>query len=90
MLELIYLLSNRTFLASIMGKKKKVYNRIKAAIAEQGQTSLWLSKELGVSPVTVSKWCRNEMQPTMESLFNVANALRVDVRTLLVSNLKKE
>ena len=69
-----------------MTKQKKVFNRIKAAIAEQGQTSLWLSRELGVNPTTVSKWCRNEMQPTVESLFLIANALQVDVRTLLVSN----
>lgn len=73
-----------------MGKKKKVYNRIKAVIAEKGKTSLWLSNELGVSPVTVSRWCRNKMQPTIESLFNIANALNVDVRTLLVSNRKQE
>ena len=73
-----------------MTKKKKVYNRIKAAIAEQGKTSLWLSNALGVSPVTVSRWCRNEMQPTVESLFNIANALNLDVRTLLVSNKKNE
>lgn len=72
-----------------MGKKKQVFNRIKAAIAEQGQTSLWLSKELDVNVTTVSKWCRNEMQPTIASLFLIANALDVDVRSLLVSNKKK-
>lgn len=47
-------------------------------------------RKLGVSPVTVSKWCRNEMQPTVESSFNIANVLKVDVRSLLVTNLKKE
>lgn len=69
-----------------MGKKKRIFNRIKAVIAEQGLTSLWLSRELGVSPVTVSKWCRNEMQPTVANLFEIAKALDVDVRLLLVSN----
>lgn len=73
-----------------MGKKSKVYNRIKAAIAEQGRTSLWLAEQIGVSKTTVSKWCRNQMQPTVESLFQVAEALDVDVRTLLVSNKKAE
>ena len=69
-----------------MAKKKLIYNRIKAVIAETGRTSLWLSKELGVSPITVSKWCRNEMQPTVGNLFEIAKALDVDVRLLLVSN----
>lgn len=69
-----------------MGEKKRVFNRIKAVIAEQGRTSLWLSAELGVSPITVSKWCRNEMQPTVANLFEIAKALDVDVRLLLVSN----
>lgn len=69
-----------------MRKEKPVFNRIKAVIAEQRRTSLWLSREVGVSPITVSKWCRNEMQPTVGNLFEIAKALDVDVRLLLVSN----
>ena len=69
-----------------MGKRKKVFNRIKAVIAEQGKTSLWLSEQLDVHPTTVSKWCRNEMQPTVQSLFEIAKALNVDARSLLVSD----
>lgn len=69
-----------------MRNEKPVLNRIKAVIAEQRRTSLWLSRELGVSPITVSKWCRNEMQPTVGNLFEIAKALDVDVRLLLVSN----
>ncbi|WP_142687106.1 helix-turn-helix domain-containing protein [Chitinophaga polysaccharea] len=48
----------------------------------------WLVKELGVSITTVSKWCTNTMQPTVESLFNITAALDVDVRELLVSTKK--
>ncbi len=68
-----------------MVKKKPIFNRIKAVIAEQGKTNLWLAKKLGVHTSTVSKWCRNDMQPTVESLFLIADALRVDVRSLLVA-----
>nr|WP_262494930.1 helix-turn-helix transcriptional regulator [Aquimarina sediminis] len=35
---------------------------------------------------TISKWCRNEMQPRVETLFHIARVLDVDVRELLVSN----
>lgn len=67
---------------------KKVYNKIKAVLAEKKKTSIWLAEQLGVHKITVSKWCTNEGQPTMESLFKVAEALDVDVRDLLVSNKK--
>ncbi len=66
--------------------KKKVFNRIKAVIAEQGKTNLWVAGKLDVHASTVSKWCRNDMQPTVESLFALADILDVDVRILLVSN----
>lgn len=68
-----------------MAKEKRVYNRIKAVLAEKGKTNLWLAAELEVNRTTVSKWCTNEVQPTMESLFRIADALDIDVRQLLVS-----
>jgi putative transcriptional regulator len=66
--------------------KRIVFNRMKAVIAEQGKTNIWLAETIGVHPGTVSKWCRNEMQPTVETLFEVADALGVDVRSLLVAS----
>lgn len=72
-----------------MVKEKRIYNRIKAVLAEKGKTNLWLAAELEVNKTTVSKWCTNEVQPTMESLFKIAEALEVDVRELLVSSNKR-
>lgn len=72
-----------------MAKEKRVYNRIKAVLAEKGKTNLWLAAKLQVNRTTVSKWCTNEVQPTMESLFRIADALNADVRELLVSNKNK-
>ena len=66
--------------------KRKVCNRIKAVLAEKGITNIWLAEKLGMNRTTVSKWCTNEMQPTVDSLFKIAEALDVDVRKLLVSN----
>jgi putative transcriptional regulator len=68
-----------------MDKNKRIYNRIKAVLAEKGKTNLWLAEQLKKNKTTVSKWCTNEMQPTMESLFQIAEVLDVDVRELLVS-----
>lgn len=64
------------------------YNRIKAVLAEKGRTNTWLAEKLGRNVNTVSKWCTNKMQPTVESLFMIAKALNVDVRELLVSTGK--
>jgi DNA-binding XRE family transcriptional regulator len=68
-----------------MPKKKKASNRIKAVLAEQGKTNNWLAEELNKNRTTVSKWCTNQMHPTMETLFEIAEVLDVDVRELLVS-----
>ena len=70
-----------------MAKKaaeKKVFNRIKAVIAEKGRTNNWLAEQLEMNPNTISKWCTNQMQPTVETLFAIAKKLDVDVRELLV------
>ena len=67
--------------------EKEVYNRIKAVLAENGKTNNWLAEELGMNRTTISKWCRNDMQPRVESLFQIARALNVDVRTLLVNSI---
>lgn len=68
--------------------KKKASNRIKAVLAEQSKTNNWLAEELGKNRTTVSKWCTNQMQPTMETLFEIAAVLDVDVRELLVATKK--
>jgi len=66
--------------------QKKTFNRIKAVLADKGKTNVWLAEELGKSKTTVSKWCTNDVQPTMETLFAIADVLNVDVRDLLVSD----
>ena len=65
--------------------RKKASNRIKAVLAEKEKTNNWLALELSKNRTTVSKWCTNQMQPTMETLFEIAEVLDVDVRELLVS-----
>lgn len=61
-------------------------NRIKAVLAEQDKTSKWLAEQVGRSACTVSKWCGNSVQPDLKILNEIANALNVDVKDLLVSN----
>ena len=65
---------------------KKPINRIKVVLAEQDRTNKWLAERLDKNRTTVSRWCRNEMQPSLETLLEIAEALDVDVRDLLNSN----
>ncbi|MFB9075904.1 helix-turn-helix domain-containing protein [Flavobacterium procerum] len=37
---------------------------------------------------TVSRWCTNEVQPTVETLYEISKYLKVDIRELLISTGK--
>jgi len=61
-------------------------NRIKVVMAEKDKTGLWLSEQIGKSNTTVSKYLNQRVQPDLKTLNEIANALDVDVKDLLVSN----
>jgi len=65
--------------------KKGQYNRIKVVLAEKGVTNKELAEALGIAPQTVSRWCTNDMQPSIEKLYSIAKQLKVDIRDLLIS-----
>ncbi len=64
---------------------KKAINRLKAALAEQGKTNKWLAEKLEKNETTISRWCTNEIQPSMDNLISIATLLEVDVRELIIS-----
>jgi len=66
-----------------MPSKKKRYNRIKLALYEKEKSNKWLAQQLGVKSETVSKWCTNINQPSIATLFRIAEALEVGVCELL-------
>jgi len=70
----------------IVHKEIKEYNRIKVVLAEKRRTNKWLAGVLDKDPATVSKWCTNNSQPSIELLFKIAEALDVDVKELLRSS----
>jgi transcriptional regulator with XRE-family HTH domain len=74
------------FVDSSSTMAKKVYNKIKAIIAEEGKSNKELAELLHVSEQTVSRWCTNSRQPSIEMLYEIAKVLRRDVRDFLVPN----
>ena len=60
-------------------------NRLKAVLADAGQTNKWLAEQLGKDPVTISKWCTNTTQPDLQTLSRISDLLNIDLRELLVS-----
>lgn len=61
----------------------KDLNRLKVVLVEKKRTGVWLAEELGVSPVTVSKWCSNITQPTLSTLDRIAELLGCEKRELI-------
>lgn len=61
-------------------------NRLKVILAEKEKTNKWLAEKLGKSDVTVSRWCTNEVQPSMETLLEIAKLLDIDIKELLNSS----
>ena len=58
-------------------------NRIKVMLAEKGKTNKWLAMQLGKDPATVSKWCTNAAQPTLETMMLIAKMLEVGIEDLV-------
>ncbi len=59
-------------------------NRIKLILVEKKKTAKWLAESLGKDPATVSKWCTNTSQPSIETFLAIARLLGVDITELLV------
>lgn len=60
-------------------------NRVKVVLVERKRTAKWLAEQLHKDPATVSKWCTNTAQPSLETLIDIAKALEVDARELIVA-----
>lgn len=58
-------------------------NRLKVVLVEQNRTGKWLAEQLGKNEATVSRWCSNSSQPSLEMLVLIASILNVDPRELI-------
>lgn len=63
--------------------ESKDLNRLKVVLAEKKRTNKWLAEQLGKDPATVSKWCTNSAQPTLENLVDIARCLEISINDLV-------
>ncbi|MDN3203478.1 helix-turn-helix transcriptional regulator [Algoriphagus sediminis] len=68
---------------------RKAINRLKVVLVEQGKTNKWLAEKLDKNETTVSRWCTNEVQPSLETLIQISELLHIDVKELIISNKEK-
>ena len=64
-------------------------NRLKIVLVEQGKTGKWLAGQLGKNEATVSRWCSNTSQPSLEMLMKIAAILNVDARRLINNGIEE-
>jgi transcriptional regulator with XRE-family HTH domain len=58
-------------------------NRIKEVLREQGRTQVWLAGKIGKSQGTVALYVNNKLQPTLDTLFKIAECLEVNPKKLI-------
>lgn len=65
-------------------------NRIKEVLREQGRTQVWLAGKIGKSQGTVALYVNNKLQPTLDTLFKIAEYLEINPKKLItnLSNTK--
>lgn len=61
----------------------KPMNRIKEVLEEKGIKQTWLAEKLGKSFSIVNAYVCNRRQPSLETLFQIAEILEIEVKQLI-------
>lgn len=80
----VYFNSGIDTMATKTKQGKLKLNRIKAVLAEKDISHKELAEKVGMVPNSITRICNNESQPSLLMLRNIALALNVDIRDLLV------
>ena len=65
-------------------------NRIKEVLNEKGIKQTWLAEKLGKSFKMVNAYACNRKQPSLETLFQIAELWSVNVKDLIVDNKNED
>jgi putative transcriptional regulator len=63
--------------------EERRYNRVKIILIEFNISQLELAGILKVDKNTVTRWCKNHNQPSLNQLYEIAQFFRIDIRLLI-------
>ncbi|WP_456103660.1 helix-turn-helix transcriptional regulator [Prevotella sp.] len=70
---------------------KKTYpNRLRIILAEKNVTNHWLAMEMGMTDMTVSRWCTNRIQPSISQLFQMSKLLDTEMEKFIDTSVDSE
>ena len=70
---------------------KKLYpNRLRIILAEKNVTNHWLATEMGVTDMTVSRWCTNRIQPSISQLVQMSMLLDTEMEKFIDTSVDPE
>ena len=62
----------------------------KEILKEQGRTQVWLAGKIGKSQGTIALYVNNKLQPTLDTLYRIAEFLEVNPKKLLANTAKSK
>lgn len=60
-------------------------NRIKEVLDNRGIKQVWLAEKLGKSYNMVNSYVQNRRQPSLKTLYQIAELINVDIKDLIIS-----
>ena len=67
-------------------KHQGLRNQLATVLEQKGIKQTWLSEKLGKSFNTVNSYVQNRQQPSLKTLYLIAEILDVEIKDLLVNN----
>jgi putative transcriptional regulator len=62
---------------------ESIMNNIKIILKKQGRSQAWLAEHIDKSYVITTNYCNNKTQPSIPTLYKIAEMLEVDVKELI-------
>ena len=82
-LFLCYFISYLCAIKRTLNAMDKPMNRIKEVLEEKGIKQTWLAEKLGKSFSIVNSYVCNRRQPSLETLFQIAEILEIEAKQLI-------
>ena len=70
---------------------KNLYpNRLRIILAEKNVTNHWLATEMGVTDMTISRWCTNLIQLSISQLVQISKLLDTEMEKFIDTSVDPE